>query len=115
MNGWLYEKDPYANRLQCKKEFTIERLSMTPVFGDAMWVDAWPTAQDWPSGNLDAGALYGGPIGGMGCFAVARQGGRCPSKNATATAGQRMAGAVDLGYVDGYVELVKLDDLRKQI
>jgi prepilin-type N-terminal cleavage/methylation domain-containing protein/prepilin-type processing-associated H-X9-DG protein len=114
LNGWLYEKDPYATGLQFKTEGGIQRPAETPAFGDAMWVDGWPTAADWPSKNLYTGNTTSGPIGGMGRFAIARHGGRPPAANTTATAGQRMPGAVNLGYADGHAALVKLDDLWKQ-
>jgi len=114
LNGWLYEQDPYATGLQFKKESAIQKPAETPSFGDAMWVDGWPTATDWPSRNLYAGSTSSGPIGGMGRFAIARHGGRAPGVNAIATAGQRMPGAVTLAYTDGHAALVKLDDLWKQ-
>ena len=114
LNGWLYEQDPYATGLQFKKESAIQKPAETPSFGDAMWVDGWPTATDWPSRDLYAGSTSSGPIGGMGRFAIARHGGRAPGVNAIATAGQRMPGAVTLAYTDGHAALVKLDDLWKQ-
>ncbi len=114
LNGWLYEKDPYATGLQFKTEGGIQRPAETPAFGDAMWVDGWPTANDWPGRNLYAGNANSGPIGGMGRFAIARHGGRPPAANTLATAGQRMPGAINLGYADGHAALVKLDDLWRQ-
>jgi prepilin-type processing-associated H-X9-DG protein len=52
-----------------------------------------------------------GVIGGMGRFAIARHGGSGAVKKATATAGQRMPGAINIGFIDGHAALTKLDDL----
>ena len=108
INGWMYSDDP--NHATFQKESAIQKPTETPFLGDAMWVDAWPTATDPPSKNLYTG-LTGG---GMGRFAIAQHGGRAPSPNTTATAGQRLEGAVNLGFADGHVQLIKLDDLWKQ-
>lgn len=114
LNGWLYEQDPYATGLQFKTEAGIQKPAETPSFGDAMWVDGWPTATDWPGANLYLGSMSSGPIGGMGRFAIARHGGRGPAANTIATARQRLPGAITLAYTDGHASLVKLDDLWKQ-
>jgi prepilin-type N-terminal cleavage/methylation domain-containing protein len=114
LNGWLYEQDPYATGLQFKKESAIQKPAETPSFGDGMWVDAWPTAQDPPGKNLYTGNFNSGPIGGgMGRFTIARHGGRGVSATATATAGQRLPGAIILGFTDGHATMTKLDDLWK--
>ena len=113
LNGWLYEQDPYASGKQFMSEAAVQRPTQTPAFVDAMWVDGWPTAADWPSRSLYTGTMSSGPIGGMGRFAIARHG-AVVSRSATATAGQRLPGAIIVGYVDGHAEMVKLDQLWKQ-
>jgi len=114
LNGWLYVGDPYAPAsMSFNKESGIQKPSETPMFGDAMWVDGWPMATDWPSRNLYEGTMNSGLIGGTGRFAIARHGGSGAVKNATATAGQRLPGAVVIGFTDGHAAMTKLDDLWK--
>ena len=116
LNGWLYETDPYAPPYpawQFKTEAGVQNPSQTPAFGDAMWVDGWPTAQDPPARNLYTGNLGSGLIGGMGRFTLARHGGLNPSPNLTATAGQALPGAIILSFVDGHAALTRLSDLYK--
>ena len=111
-NGWLYTGQeltflPQANLF--KAEAAVEAPVLTPSFGDAMWVDAWPEANDTPARNLYEGDGVGG---GMGRYCIAR--------HATASArsaprrvapGERLIGAVNMTFMDGHVESVKLDRL----
>jgi prepilin-type N-terminal cleavage/methylation domain-containing protein len=112
LNGWLYESDPIVSDAgkSFKKESGIQKPSETPSFGDAMWVDGWPTAADWPSRNLYTGTRDSM----MGRFAIARHGGSGAVRNATATAGQRLPGAIVLGFADGHAAMTRLDELWKQ-
>jgi prepilin-type N-terminal cleavage/methylation domain-containing protein len=115
LNGWLYEQDPYDvgyPAFQFVKESGIQKPSETPAFGDAIWVDAWPMAQDPPAKNLYTGNANSGPIGGgMARFTIRRHGGLPPSPNATATAGQPLPGAIVLSFADGRATLTKLNNL----
>ena len=112
MNGWLYgDNNPLATDPRAFiKESAVQKSSETPIFVDSVWVDSWPTAADGPGQNLYTGSIPSQ----MGRFAIPRHGGRAPSANMTATAGQRLPGAVILGFVDGHAALIKLDDLWKQ-
>ena len=61
-NGWLYSHLDWAEKDKpFLGEVNILSPSRTPAFGDAMWVDAWPTATDKPARNLYTGD---GPAGG---------------------------------------------------
>ena len=115
LNGWLYDNDdPYGYpNWQFKTEAGVQNPSQTPAFGDAMWVDGWPTAQDPPARNLYTGNFDSGLIGGMGRFTIARHGGRNPSPNITATAGQALPGAIILSFADGHAAPTRLSDLYK--
>jgi prepilin-type N-terminal cleavage/methylation domain-containing protein len=107
-NSWLYtglEKDPKY----FEKESGIESPVLTPGFGDAMWVDAWPLASDSPSRNLYEGD---GVAGGIGRFCIARHAaGSARGAPRKVAAGERLAGAVNLEFMDGHVETVKLERL----
>ncbi len=109
-NGWLYSnmdflpKDkPFAN------EAGIQKAVLTPVFGDAMWVDAWPSAADAPARDLYLGD---GPAGGISRYTIARHGSTSPkSAPRTVPAGQKLPGSINLACADGHVELARLEKL----
>lgn len=111
-NGWLYTDLKLSAADDVKffgKESGITSPTLTPGFGDSMWVDAWPEANDAPARNLYEGD---GVAGGLGRYCIARHGVTsargAPRKVA---AGERLAGAVNLALMDGHVETVKLDRL----
>ncbi len=60
-NGWLYTGQQGAQYFLT--EAGVQNPSLTPVFGDAMWVDAWPEANDLPARNLYEGDGVAGGIG----------------------------------------------------
>lgn len=111
-NGWLYTDLKLSATDDLKffgKESGLESPSLTPGFGDAMWVDAWPEATDSPARNLYEG---NGVAGGLGRYCIARHG--LPSPKGAPrrlSAGERLTGAVNLALMDGHVETVKLDRL----
>src|SRR5688572_18925398 len=45
-NGWFYSD--YSSPKAFKRETSVQRPARTPVFGDGMFVDAWPEATDAP-------------------------------------------------------------------
>ena len=74
-NGWLYSGDygvTAAAKNQFRNEADIVTPTLTPAFGDAMWLDAWPLATDKPARNLYEGD---GVAGGIGRYCIARHGG----------------------------------------
>ncbi len=111
-NGWLYSGVPFVAqgaKYQFSGESAIENPSKTPVFGDAMWVDAWPDTTDKPARDLYLGD---GPAGGMSRYTIARHGGST-AKGAprNVPAGNKLPGAINLNCADGHVELAKLENL----
>jgi prepilin-type N-terminal cleavage/methylation domain-containing protein/prepilin-type processing-associated H-X9-DG protein len=66
-----------------------------PLFGDGMWVDAWPRSTDPPPSNSFDGD--NGSVASMHRFCIARHG-----------------RAINIGYVDTHVDVVELEDLWKQ-
>ena len=107
LNGWMYSNwgDPAFARPS-----DVQRPVETPIFADAMWVDAWPTASDPPARNLYEQASPA--AGGINRFTVARHAtGASKTVLKNVTAGQPLPGAVNTYCFDGHVELIKLDRL----
>ena len=131
MNGWLYSLGTsgnigslaapvyysgiqYYSGLAASDFFLDTRdhlidLQRIPAFGDCNWHEAWPlncrvngvAIIDYPPTNLDEGARYDTSIGSrgpnwgqMGRFCISRHG-----------------RAINLVFMDGHAETVKLQDL----
>ncbi len=111
-NGWLYSGDYFnasASKYQFRNESDIVSPTLTPAFGDAMWVDAWPTAADKPARNLYEGD---GPAGGMGRYCIARHGGTTTAANARMVlAGEKLPGSITIVFADGHAALTPLEKL----
>jgi len=111
-NGWLYSGLYWvqeARLYQFNKESDVRYPSQTPAFGDAMWVDSWPKAEDKAPQNLYTGD---GPGAGMGRFTVARHGVSSPkSAPRTVPANAKLPGAINVTLMDGHVDLVRLENL----
>ena len=108
LNGWLYTGLSFVPQTRLfKTETGILNPAMTPQFGDAMWVDAWPEPTDRPARNLFFGD---GVQGGIGRFTIARHGGisagAAPRQYPPA---QPLPGAISLVFSDGHVETPRLD------
>ena len=108
-NGWFYYDLSWDTNKVFTKEAAVEVPTLTPFIGDAMWVDAWPLANDLPARNLYEG---NGPAGGIGRYCIARHAGRgakaAPRK---VDPGAPLPGAVNMACMDGHVQTVKLDKL----
>lgn len=110
LNGFFYYDQSVANT-----NHTFQRLESvpfsanTPVFSDAIWVDAFPTTNDtlvYPF-NTYSNAINS--YLGLGRYCVARHGevsGRAPRVPAPP-----LPGAVNVCFADNHVELVRLPAL----
>jgi hypothetical protein len=116
-NGWLYSDltnyYPQTAEFVFTKTDNIEWISQTPVFVDANWVDLSPKETDGPWHDLYAGAPYGtSNDDAIGRCTIARH---SVSRPASATralgVGQKMPGAVMIGFADGHSRLTKLEEL----
>jgi len=86
--------------------------SQTPLFGDALWVDALPCQNDAPPANLYNNTVAGDTIAR---FITARHGGAAPGiapRNYTSDWNvSPPKGSINLGFADGHAETVKLYSL----
>ena len=110
LNGWLYSPMPDVPEAKLfLKESAIASTSQTPVFGDAMWVDAWPEPTDGPARDLYIGD---GVAGGLGRYLIARHGGRGTVKGPFKVGpGEPLPGGINLVFADGHVDFARLDSL----
>jgi len=121
INGWFYAGgwsvgitgtyNAAQEARAFRKEGSVQQPTLSPVFCDSIWVDAWPQETDRPWPNLQTGniATVGG-IGGMPRLMIARHKRPSPVPTAQNTA-QRLPGAVNVGFFDGHVEQVPLENL----
>jgi prepilin-type N-terminal cleavage/methylation domain-containing protein len=128
INGWLYDDSsagllaiagvPKPNNVPGNHlsgyyfdKASVRYPSTTPFFLDAMWPDLFPAANDLAgSGSLN---LYSGGSGsGIGRALIARHGSRPPgAAPQNVPFAQRFPGRINVGCVDGHVELSTLDNL----
>ena len=109
-NSWFYSAPPVDPSKAFLKESGVDNPSQSFVFGDGMWVDAWPEANDTPARNLYEGDGVGG---GMGRFMIGRHGSGPVGKGAPRrlAAGDKLPNAINLTAADGHAELVPLERL----
>jgi prepilin-type N-terminal cleavage/methylation domain-containing protein len=107
MNGWMYA-DFGAGCFN--KAEAVKIPVQTPLIGDAMWVDTWPTATHPPARNLYQQTTPAD--GDINRFDVGRHGPNSPSMAARNVApGASLAASINMALFDGHIELVKLDQL----
>jgi len=123
VNGWLYDTtDPFSMTVpqyRFNKEGNVLQTANCPIWGDGIWIDAWPMDSDSASGytpvNLYTGIdqndnATGG--GGMGRFMIDRHGGIAPGRAPTSVPlNSAIPGAINLGMFDGHVETGHMQNL----
>ena len=113
-NGWFYgDDDPYFSTADQKhKKFRSDddcpTPSTTPVIADSNWIDTWPQPNDPPARNLFTGDDF---AGAMVRLTLPRHGAANWSKNMTFNPKSDLPGAINIGFVDGHSELVRLERL----
>jgi prepilin-type N-terminal cleavage/methylation domain-containing protein len=115
INGFFYaggwgqpQPDGYLDYgLAFSKESSISKPTLTPVFCDSMWVDAWPRTNSPPCSDLSRGTWSTQ----MGRITIARHGNRPNPVPTSLPTKQRLPGAINLGFYDGHSQTVPLEDL----
>jgi len=117
-NGWLYsdiifpQQPDFRQALVFKRDTAIQKPDQTPVFFDENWLDSWPLETDTPAQNLYTGADFYDREHQMSRITIDRHGGIPPAKAPqNVPPGQPLPGALNMGFVDGHVQLIKLEDL----
>jgi prepilin-type N-terminal cleavage/methylation domain-containing protein/prepilin-type processing-associated H-X9-DG protein len=122
LNGYFYTDLNYSvNAAQhpnanFTRESDVQRPTQTPLFADAVWIDCWPDKTDPKPVNLylpNWGTTSSGTGTGMMRFCVGRHGSQTAPRNnlpPTMTI-QTLPCAINVAFVDGHVELVKLPNL----
>lgn len=119
LNGWMYGGDwPDAQGLfpsvrhAFRAESDITAPSLTPVFMDSMWIDAWPQERDRPARNLREGSSSDNA--GMSRITLSRHGAGPANAPTQLRPGNRLTGAIHLVFADGHTSLVPLEKLWQQ-
>ncbi len=118
INGWLYKLAPgqfdwsgHGTTYYFMKETAIQFTALTPFFMDCEWVDLWPWETDPPYTDLyNAGGTANPPM--IGRCVMPRHAWKGPAsapRNFPVAA--VLPGAINVGFVDGHGELVKLQRL----
>ncbi|HOY60155.1 MAG TPA: type II secretion system protein [Verrucomicrobiota bacterium] len=114
-NGWFYgDDDPFFSTAEYKpkkyrNETDCPSPSTTPVIADSNWIDTWPQPSDPPARNLYTGDDY---AGAMVRLTLPRHGGAPPwPKNQQFNPKNDLPGAINLSYVDGHADSVRLERL----
>jgi prepilin-type N-terminal cleavage/methylation domain-containing protein/prepilin-type processing-associated H-X9-DG protein len=102
-NVAMYPDGPYKNPA------SVQNPVLTPMFMDSVWINLDPTEKDAPARNL---YNPGSSSEGMPRVCIARHGDK-PASSApqNVPVGAVLPGAINMGFVDGHVELVKLQNL----
>jgi prepilin-type N-terminal cleavage/methylation domain-containing protein len=116
LNGWMYAGDwPDAQGLfpsvrnAFRTESDIQQATLTPVFMDSMWIDAWPLEKDPPARNLLEGDA--GNSAGMSRITLARHGSGPAGAARNVPAGTALPGAINLVFADCHAGIVKNEKL----
>jgi prepilin-type N-terminal cleavage/methylation domain-containing protein/prepilin-type processing-associated H-X9-DG protein len=111
INGWCYSAAGETGQSPqhfYNKETAVSLPSQTPYFSDSIWVDGWPEESDTPARDL----YTGGNANTMQRVTIARHGlnsaARAPRN---VPAGTPLVGKIHVGFVDGHVQSVKLENL----
>jgi prepilin-type N-terminal cleavage/methylation domain-containing protein/prepilin-type processing-associated H-X9-DG protein len=106
INGWCYSNMGFSPAFE--RESAVTSPVKTPYFADSVWVDGWPSEGEIPARNL----YMGGDDNSMQRFTIARHGGNGPAAAPrNVPAGAPLVGKINIGFVDGHVEAVKLENL----
>lgn len=119
-NGWLYSDIKFSEPGDPKqkqvftKESQVQKPALTPVFFDENWVDVWPEENDRPYANLYTGQPFAVSPNQMGRCTIARHGnGNASQAPRYVAPDEKLPGSINMGFVDGHVGPIRLEDLWK--
>jgi prepilin-type N-terminal cleavage/methylation domain-containing protein len=111
MNGWTYSGEGdlgYGDGTKhFSKEGQFQMPTKNPAFADCAWADGWPAATDVPARDLladQSGSM-------MARFCIARHGSARRPPPRQVAPGAPLPGGINMVFVEGHVEAVKLDNL----
>jgi prepilin-type N-terminal cleavage/methylation domain-containing protein/prepilin-type processing-associated H-X9-DG protein len=113
LNGFCYG-DGYVEDYGTNMGYFFQKVSgvshpaATPYFSDSIWVDGWPDESDQPSLDLYSGSDANG---GMSRLSIARHNYKNPGNAPTVPNAASLVGSINVAFVDGHVEPVKLEKL----
>jgi prepilin-type N-terminal cleavage/methylation domain-containing protein/prepilin-type processing-associated H-X9-DG protein len=108
MNGWLYsDVGDYSGPPYFGNFSAVSKPALTPFFFDSIWADAWPDSYEGPAIDLTRGAL----TPDFGRLTIARHGIPRSKVPTHMTGRDPLPGAIDVAFVDGHVQPVKLENL----
>ena len=116
INKWMSPRPGLNNSVNhpnflYTKESSVLQPTQAPVFMDSAWINLDPLESDAPARNL-YDPVSSSPSEGMPRVCIARHGSK-PASGAPQSVppGTTLPGTIDIGFVDGHVEQVKLDNL----
>jgi len=107
-NEWC-QSPPDGGPNYFQKDTQIVSSSKTPFFADCNWLGGAPEVNDAITTDLYMGQDWAG----MGRFEIARHGGKNAAAAPRNFKGPVLPGRNNVGFADGHVQAVKLNDLRK--
>jgi prepilin-type N-terminal cleavage/methylation domain-containing protein/prepilin-type processing-associated H-X9-DG protein len=118
MNKWLSTPPGLGNAVAhpawlYQREVSVRNPSLTPEFMDSVWINLDPLETDQPARDLydPLGSSFSSGEG-MIRVCVARHGGRTAgTAPRSVPPGAVLPGAINMGFVDGHAEPVKLQNL----
>jgi prepilin-type N-terminal cleavage/methylation domain-containing protein/prepilin-type processing-associated H-X9-DG protein len=124
-NTWLYSDSGTGGLVDNGADPTylynnqgnIYHPAQTPVLMDAAWINLMPTEQDAPPTTGGFYSPYNSGNSAMARCCVARHGGLNPNNAPRSVfyppngVASLIVGSINMGFVDGHVDLVKLKDL----
>jgi prepilin-type processing-associated H-X9-DG protein len=120
INAWLYNGGWNASYTRApapvdqwafKKISNVKHASSTPFFVDCPWVDLFPNEDDPPVSDLYTAGGTANP-GGLNRVFMPRHGWKTPKQAPrNFNIANKAPGAVNIGFVDGHAEMVRIEDL----
>ncbi|MGH7943109.1 MAG: hypothetical protein ACREFR_18780, partial [Limisphaerales bacterium] len=117
-NSWLEKETntPMQNMINNPKDSyqtdaSVRWPAQTPMFCDGAWLNLDPMESDAPTKNFYNPYLTDASQEGMARICVDRHGGLPPGSAPQHIVSAPLPGSIDMGFVDGHAQLVRIQDL----